>query len=313
MILLTDNISFAQQCMPHSDHWQACRVSALSPPLAMLAGELFSSNSLMQTELAAGKHWDYLLAVDCARKSQYDVLSRLVNSGCELPDRILCCAGSGDRFHGFKNRSWKASRGNIHLSAFIKPEREIPGAAVGFIIAAVAAALRTVDSFELQGALPTVKWVNDILIQGAKVGGVLARLQTQARVTHSAVVGIGLNVEQKPTVHRDPFVPEVAALSDFVASDESCFHADAFPRLMGFLGESLESLCKGGFDGLLDFYRQRSLVLGQPVTICEDTRDPSSRVIARGLVESIGPALELYIKGHTKPITNGRLRLAKTA
>jgi len=312
MILLTDNIEFAQQCVPHSDNWQLCKISALNSPMATLAGELFKSDSLMRTEVAAGRHWEYLLAVDCARKSQYDVLSRLVVSGCELPDKILCCAGSGDQFHGFKNRSWSASHGNIHLSAFIKPEREIPNPAVGFIIAAVVAALRTVESFELQGAVPAVKWVNDILIQGAKVGGVLARLQTQARVTQSAVVGIGLNVEQRPTVERDQFVPEVAALSDFVASNESCRHADAFPRLMEFLGDSLESLCEGRFTELLDFYRQRSVILGQPVTICEDTREPTSRVIAQGLVESIGPALELYIKGHPKPVTNGRLRLGIT-
>jgi BirA family biotin operon repressor/biotin-[acetyl-CoA-carboxylase] ligase len=311
MIILTDNIAFAQTCISHSANWQACDVSALNASVAVLAGELFSSNAIMQTEVGASKHWQYLLAVDCARKSQYDVLSRLAVSGCELPDKILCCAGSGDEFHGFKNRSWKACRGNIHLSAFIKPEREIPAAAVGFIVAAVTAALKAVESFELQGATPAIKWVNDILIQGAKVGGVLARLQTQARVTQSAVVGIGLNVEQRPSVERDPYVPEVAALSDFAAHSESCRHADVFPLLIEALGYNLEYLCQGNFARLLDHYRQRSLILGQHVTICEDSRESTSRVIAQGLVESIGSALELYIKDHPKPVTNGRLMMGE--
>jgi biotin-(acetyl-CoA carboxylase) ligase len=309
MILLTDNIEFAQRCIPRGNNWQHCEVSTLAPPVAVVAGELFNSTSIMQTEVAASEYWEYLFAVDCASKSQYDVLSRLAVSGQELPDRTLCCAGSGDEFHGFKSRSWKACRGNIHLSAYIKPQREIPGAAVGFIIAAVIAALQTVESFDLQGAPTGIKWVNDILVQGAKVGGVLARLQTQGPITESAVVGIGLNVEQRPPVKRDLYVPKVAAMADFAAAPESCRHPDVFPRLMDSLGNHLENLCQGGFTKLLDLYRQNSLVLGHQVTVCEDSRDGASGVIARGLVESIGASLELFIEGQSKPVTKGRLRL----
>lgn len=309
MILLTDNIEFARQCIAQSDDWETCEISALAAPVATLAGELFKTTTIMRTEVTASEHWDYLLAVDHASKSQYDVLSGLAVSGCQLPDRTLCCAAAGDEFHGFKSRSWKACRGNIHLSAFVKPAREIPGTAVGFIIAAVIAALQTVESFELQGATPTIKWVNDILIQGAKVGGVLARLQTQGPVTESAVVGIGLNVEQSPPVERDPYVPKVAALSDFVKTPAACRHPDVFPRLIESLGHNLESLCRGNFAELLDLYRQHSLILGRRVTICEDTREASSKVIARGLVESIGPSLELFIRNHPNPVTKGRLQL----
>ena len=311
MILLTDNIAFAQRCIPQSDEWRACRVSALAPPVEALAGELFEPGSIMQTEVACGEYWKHLFAVDCAAQSQYDVLSRLAASGHELPDRTLCCAGSGQQFHGFKNRSWKACRGNIHLSAFVKPGQEIPGGSAGFIIAAAVATLQTVESFELQGAVPAIKWVNDILVEGDKVGGVLARLQRQGRVTESAVVGIGLNVEQRPSLERDPYVPGVAAVSDFVIAPETCRHADAFPRLMEYLGRNLESLCRGEFAGLLDLYRQHSLVLGRQVTIFKDTREASSEMVACGLVESVGPSLELFIESHPEPVTNGRLVLGE--
>ena len=309
MILLTDNIRFAQRCIPQSEGWLPCGVSDLAPPVAAVAGELFSSASIIKTEVAANEHWDYLFAVDRASRSQYDVLSGLAASGSDLPDRVLCCAGSGDQFHGFKNRSWKACNGNIHLSALIKPGREIPGAATGFVIAAVIAALQTAQSFDLQGATPAIKWVNDILVQGAKVGGVLARLQTQGQVTESAVVGIGLNIEQTPPVERDAYVPEAAALSDFARTPETCRHVDAFPRLMESLGQQMKTLCQGQFTTLLDLYREHSLILGRQVTICEDSREASSRVIARGLVESIGPSLELFLKDRPDPVTKGRLRL----
>jgi biotin-(acetyl-CoA carboxylase) ligase len=309
MILLTDNIAFANQCIPQSEGWQACKVSTFASPQKILAGELFQSESLMRAEIAGSEYWEYLFAVDCAEQSQFDVLSRFAVSGNELPGRTLCCAGSGEQFHGFKNRNWEASRGNIHLSAYLEPGKEIPGGSAGFIVAAVIATLQTVDSFDLQGAVPAIKWVNDILVQGAKVGGVLARLQTQGRLTQSAIVGIGLNVEQTPSVERDPYVPRVASLSDFTEASETCCHPDVFPRLIKYLGRNLESLCQGNFARLLDIYRKHSLILGREVTIYKDKYESSSGVIATGVVESIGPGLELFFKDSPTPVSKGRLVL----
>ncbi len=312
MILLTDNTAFAQLCIPLAGDWQPCNVSALPPSEAVLAAELLKSSSIMKTEVNTGGYWKYLYAVDCAKKSQYDVLSRLAVSGGEVPDRTLCCARYGDQFHGFKNRSWQACPGNIHLSALVRPGFKIPGAAVGFIITAVIAAIRTIESLELQNVAPTVKWVNDILLQGAKVGGVLARLQTQGSITESAVMGIGLNVEQRPQVARDAHVPAVAALSDFSASMGTCRHVDVFPRLIESLGRNLENLYQGKFIELLNVYRQYSMILGRHVTICEDNNEADLEVIASGLVESIGPSLEIFLKGRSGPVSKGRLILRES-
>lgn len=309
MIIFTDNIEFAQTCTPHDCEWRECRVSGFDDSVVSLAGELFGSTAIMFSEVPETEYWDYLYAVENARHSQYDVLSRLAISGCQPPDRTLCCAGSGQQFHGFKNRSWEACRGNIHLSAFVQPQIEVEGDAAGFIVAAVIAALQTAGSFDLDGATPAIKWVNDILIEGDKVGGVLARLQKQGRVTESAVIGIGLNVEQKPSLKRDDYVPGVAAISDFAGTAESCRHVDALPLLLENLGRNLESLKRGRFAPLLDLYRQHSLILGRQVTIFKDAREASSEIVARGLVESIGTSLELFIQGHSDPISNGRLIL----
>lgn len=311
MILLTDNTAFAQGCIPQAGDWQPCKISALPSAEATLAAELFKSSSIMKTELNTGGYWRYLYAIDCAEKSQYDVLARLAVSDEEVPDRTLCCARYGDQFHGFKSRSWQACSGNIHLSALVKPGLKIPGAAVGFIITAVIAAIQTIETFELQNVAPTVKWVNDILLQGAKVGGVLARLQTQGSSIESAVIGIGLNVEQRPQVARDAHVPAVSSLSDFSVNPDNCRHVDVFPRLIESLGYNLENLYQGKFEELLNIYRRHSIILGRHVTICEDNNEADLQVIASGLVESIGPSLELFIKGHAGPVSKGRLILGR--
>jgi biotin-(acetyl-CoA carboxylase) ligase len=116
-------------------------------------------------------------------------------------------------------------------------------------------------------------------------------------------------VERRPQVERDPYVPEVAALAEFANDTETCRHADVFPRLMESLGRNLERLCQGDYAGLLDLYRQHSMILGRRVSVLEDTPDASPRMIARGLVESIGASLELIIRDHPDPVSKGRLRL----
>lgn len=309
MIVLTDSIEFAQSCIPEDCDWKESKVTGLDAPVATLAGELFDATTIMIAEVTTAEYWNYMFAVENAGNSQYDVLSRLAVSGRQLPDRVMCCAGSGQQFHGFKSRQWQACRGNIHLSAFLKPGMMVEGDAAGFIVASVIAALQTVESFDLSSAVPAIKWVNDILVEGVKVGGVLARLQKQGPVTESVVIGIGLNVEQRPSVKRDAHVPDVGAISDFAAKSDSCRHVDALPVLVEHLARNVEDLGNGNFSGLLDLYRQHSLVLGRRVTILRDTLETSSEIVARGRVESIGKSLELIIPGHPGPVTNGRLVL----
>jgi biotin-(acetyl-CoA carboxylase) ligase len=309
MILLTDNIAFAQTCVPADGGWQECDISKLPSNVTALACELFDSSAVLFTGQAISEHWDYLFAVDHARHSQYDVLSKLAVSDISPPDKTLCCAASGLEFHGFKNRGWAACRGNIHLSAFVKPGFEVVGDSAGFIVAAALAALQTAESFDLGGAIPAIKWVNDILINAEKVGGVLARLQKQGRVIDSAELGIGLNVALRPSVERDSHVPGVAAISDFVDSSENCTHADAFPRLIEHLGRNLEALFAGQFARLMDLYRQHSMVVGHEVGIFKDRRENSPEMVAKGKVEAVGDSLELLIEGRAEPVRNGRLKL----
>ena len=311
MIILTDSISFAQDCVQHIREWRESDLSALGATEQVLANKLFEAETVMVAEAPGEVHWDYLFAVNRARQSQYDVLAELSGSGADLPGRVLCCAAEGTRFHGFKGRSWQSCRGNIHLSAYVQPDMAVPGGAAGFIVAAVIAALRAAETVDLRGQRPAIKWVNDLLVGGAKVGGVLARLQTQRDIVKGAVVGIGLNVERRPQVARDPYVPAVAALSDFAREPACCGHAEIFPQLARFLGENIDRLCDGEYPALLETYRERSLAMNRHVTVREDRRDGAEDVIAGGKVVSIGPELELHIEGHPKPVTRGRLILSE--
>jgi len=91
---------------------------------------------------------------------------------------------------GRMGRRWASPpRAGLTFSALLRPDG-VPGALLGWLplLAGVAAtaAVRTVAAVE-----PALKWPNDVLAGGAKLGGILAE-----RAGSAVVVGIGINVWQ---------------------------------------------------------------------------------------------------------------------
>jgi biotin-(acetyl-CoA carboxylase) ligase len=156
-----------------------------------------------------------------------------------------------------------------------------------------------------------IKWVNDILLGGAKVAGVLAYTQSQGDAVTSAVLGLGINAETTPAVQPTPFVPEVACIQDFVLSGTTGIREKMFKHVLQTLADNYDRLLRDGFSSLLERYRARSVIVGREVTICADRRDGRVEVLAEGRVRSIGDNLELLLEGHPRPIREGRLVLGR--
>jgi len=308
MVVYTDSISFADQVTPPARKpW--------SPPtdhgtdLHLLSESLYQGNSFHESSLESDLLWKYLFVVEFAPRSHYDLLIELARGGNTLPDGVLCLAGGGDKFHGFKDRPWSTCPGNIHLSAHLAPARPIEQFGVGFTVLAAVSVVDTIDSIPGLNGRAGIKWVNDILISGSKVCGVVAYTQTMNDMVAAAIIGIGLNVETTPSVKPTPFVPRVAALRDFASDPSAATQGVIFEKLIRALDRNYRSLLDGKYDVLLDRYRERFLILGREVTICSDESGSESEVIATGRVSGLGDNLELFLDGVDKPVWRGRLIL----
>ena len=64
--------------------------------------------------------------------------------------------------------------------------------AVGVTAAAAVAAASAIEA--LTGIAPSIKWVNDLYLKGAKVGGILTEAVTRPDGSHRMVVGLGINL-----------------------------------------------------------------------------------------------------------------------
>jgi BirA family biotin operon repressor/biotin-[acetyl-CoA-carboxylase] ligase len=307
MLVYTDSVEYARTVLGRSvDLWSA-PTSELSHDLRSLIEGAYGAREIRESTVHWGSQWHHLILVEVADRSHYDLLIELSRAGVRLPDRVLCLAGAGEGFHGFKGRSWSAPQGNTYLSAHLRPARAVERPATSFTVLAAVSVLDAIDATPGLEGSAGIKWVNDILIDGAKVGGVLAYTQSVGGAIEGAVLGIGVNVETEPDIEPTPFVPHASTLRSKALRPEACNQQSFFTALAAALDTNYSQLIAGEYGALLERYRQRSLVIGRQVTLCADKPGPELDVIAQGRVTRIGDGLELEIEGHDRPFTKGRL------
>lgn len=309
MKIYTDDPAFGDSLLDPAPEWRAVSHADVDPPLRFLAGRLFPSTAALKIASRPHPFWNYLLIVKRAPQSQFDLLIECARANPRLPGGILCIADTGDRLHGFRDRPWLSLSGNVHLSAFITPGREIPCFQVGFIVLAAVSVLQTVNALPELKNKASIKWVNDILLAGAKVSGVLAHTLSQGETVTAAVLGIGINVEAAPPVAPDLFVPRAAYLREFAAPTSSCNRKWVFSRLIGILQENYRRLLDGEYQHLLEVYRRHSAVIGKEAAIYSDPPGAAPQEIRRGKIRAIGENLELFMDDSDVPVTKGRLAI----
>lgn len=95
---------------------------------------------------------------------------------------------------GRLGRAWQSAEGNLHASTLVRLRATDPPAATLALVAAVA--LAETAGVYLPDTVPrTLKWPNDLLVDGAKLSGILLERSDEA-----VVIGIGANLAHHPDV-----------------------------------------------------------------------------------------------------------------
>ena len=98
-------------------------------------------------------------------------------------------------------RLWFSNAGSLTFSILIRPQLELSQLPWLALFAAVSVA-RAMRSMEIDA---TIKWPNDLELNGRKIGGILVENTVKSDRTIEAVIGIGLNVNQS----SDDFPSEI--------------------------------------------------------------------------------------------------------
>ena len=144
MIILTDIPQWLQELPFGRDaclgEWTDAGRGELDPFTGELWRMLGTGDRLWRGRCATGdpdEFWEYLVIVDQAPRSQFDVLKELTAGHAKWPANVACVALTGQGFHGHRGRPWQTERGNLHLSAACR--MEVDASACGLSLTALPA------------------------------------------------------------------------------------------------------------------------------------------------------------------------------
>jgi BirA family biotin operon repressor/biotin-[acetyl-CoA-carboxylase] ligase len=118
---------------------------------------------------------------------------RLGDEGGE--DGLVVIADRQSSGKGRMGRQWESPGGvNLYASILLRPAI-LPFEAPKLTFLSAVAVCRAINN--CTGLRPTVKWPNDILLNGAKVAGLLNEMSSETDQVHYVVLGIGVNLNMR--------------------------------------------------------------------------------------------------------------------
>jgi BirA family biotin operon repressor/biotin-[acetyl-CoA-carboxylase] ligase len=217
---------------------------------------------------------------------------------------------------GRRGRPWETADGNLAASLLLVVEHDPAVAAtLGFVAGlALDEALRAVvPSLGIRVALDglegprnrlRLKWPNDVLLDGAKLGGILLEAEALGDRRLAVAVGIGVNVVSAPA---DLPYPATALQRIGVAADA----AGVFSALSDAWASAAQVWNDGrGFPAIRKLWLDRAAGIGEEVTV----RVGDS--VVSGAFETIDETGRLVIRardGSMKTITAGEIHFGAVA
>lgn len=113
-----------------------------------------------------------------------------------LPPRAVVGARAQTAGRGRGGRPWRSPPGNVYLSCTVPGLPCSPADLPTFLPWAMALAVG--DVLARYGVPSSLKWPNDVRVEGRKVAGILVETVSGARGVEGAVVGVGVNVGMGP-------------------------------------------------------------------------------------------------------------------
>ncbi len=222
--------------------------------------------------------------------STNDTARRLAAAGA--PDGTLVVTDHQTAGRGRLDRHWEAPPGSSLLLSLIFR----PGLAPHQVQRlTMTCSLALADAIEVETGLQVgLKWPNDVVVSGAKVGGLLTEMELKGDRVDYAVVGMGLNVNLDPADLPAELLTPATSLSWVLGRQVA-----RLPLLRALLRvvEARYLALQAGQSPHAE-WAERLVTLGQPVTVSA----PGS--ILEGVAEGVDADGALLVR-----LADGRLRV----
>lgn len=205
---------------------------------------------------------------------------------------------------GRRGQPWFSPAGvNLYASVLFRPALDPRQLGVFSLVASLALA----DAIKTFGASPAIKWPNDVLVDGKKVGGALSECAVRGEHTDYVILGIGVNLNVEPAVLTAALGPGGRFASSLAAVvgreiDRNAFAAAWLNHLDGWVRRWREE----GPAAILAGWRDRDILTGRRVEIRGGAGTFTGRVVG---IDTGGGLLVRDTLGRPYVITSEEVRV----
>lgn len=132
----------------------------------------------------------------------------------DAPHLSVVIAENQTTGRGRLNRKWFSSKGGLWFTLILKPKTPPPLAYIYNFAASLSLSTSLKRLFDVD---VSVKWPNDLLLNGKKLVGLLSEMETRGDMVEFVNIGIGMNVNNQPQKYE----PKAVSLKDVLGKPVS--------------------------------------------------------------------------------------------
>lgn len=225
---------------------------------------LIDFSALLKTETVGRSKVNELHDVIDSTNTRMATLSR---EG--VPEGTIVFARQQTAGRGRLGRQWiSPPNSGLYMSVLLRPEQavgELPVITLGVGVAVTKAI------FAIAGLHVGLKWVNDIICDGKKVGGILAEMPSGEKNKPALVIGIGINTTFDPNDVPEELKEKMYWLE--AATGTSINTNELAAEICFQLEEVYTAMTRRETAKILDEWRAFSVTLGQEIVCTTPSRE----------------------------------------
>ncbi|KXA88633.1 hypothetical protein AKJ39_02370 [candidate division MSBL1 archaeon SCGC-AAA259J03] len=159
---------------------------------------------------------------------------------------------------GRLGRNWKSPKGGIWMSVLLKPN--IPPVETPLLT--MISSTSVFESLQEIGIEGSIKWPNDVLVDGEKICGILTEMDAEMGALNYVIIGIGLNVNFDKNE-----LPDTGATTVQSILEEKVDRKALTGSIITNLDKWYRKLKKNSKEEILDSWRANSHNLGRKVDV----------------------------------------------
>jgi len=216
--------------------------------------------------------------------STSDWAKELAKKGAEEGTVTVALVQTAGR--GRLGREWISPRGGLWFSIVLRPDRKASDAMKLVFVASMVVAEVLSQKYGLR---TETKWPNDVLVNGKKICGILAEMNTKGEKVNYVILGVGVNANFcADDVFSEPMRTTATSVQDELGKEiplESLLRA-----LLEEMERSYDRYVKAGFVPLLEKWKRHAGFLGHTVMVT----DQNERL--KGLALDVDPEGALILR-----------------